>query len=134
MDNLTCAFWEDDTEFTLGDPETDDGLTFCTAAGTVTPTFDNPTVTLAALRDKDRVTVGIFNRATEKLMFPDKVYIAILRVGPDSDVAYAVGQKVKMVLVKTDNPVDLVGSGDNVRIQNATLPNGWINWNYQIAS
>lgn len=132
--NLTCALWEDDTEFTLGDPDTDDGLTFCSAAGEQTPTFDNPTVTMAALRDKDRTATGVFAGALERLMFADREYIAILRVGQDSDVAYTTDQRIRMVQVKTDNPVDLVGSGDNARIQNNMLPQGWLNWNYKVVA
>lgn len=132
--NITCALWEDDTEFTLGDPDTDDGLTFCSKAGEQTPTFDNPTVTFAALRDKDRTAMGVFEAALERLMFADREYIAIMRVGQDSDVAFATGQRIKMVQVKTDNPVDLLGSGDNARIQNTMLPQGWINWNYEVAA
>jgi len=132
--NITCALWEDDTEFTLGDPDTDDGLTFCTLAGTQTPTFLNPTVTLSILRDKDRTAAGIFDGALQRLMFADCNYLAVLRVGKASDVVYAVGDKIKMVDVKTDQPQDVVGATDNARLTNATLPNGRTNWNYSLAS
>lgn len=132
--NITCALWEDDTEFTLGDPDTDEGLTFCSSAGEQTPTFDQPTVVFSALRDKDRTANGVFNGAFERLAFPDGEYIAILRVGKDSDVAFAVNDRLKMVAVKTDNPVDLVGNGDNARIQQNFLQNGWVNWNRTVTA
>lgn len=132
--NITCALWEDDTEFTLGDPETDDGLTFCSKAGVSNPTFDNPTVVFSALRDSDRTASGVFNEAFNLLAFPDRDYIAILRVGPDSDVSFAAGDEVRMVHVGTDNPVDIVGSSENTRIQQNFLNRGWVNWNYELTA
>ena len=132
--NITCALWEDETEFTLGDPDTDDGLTFCSKAGISDPTFDNPTVVFSALRDADRTATGTFNLAFELMSHPDREYIAVLRVGPDSDVAFAAGHEVRMVHVATDNPVDVVGSGENTRIQQSFLNRGWSNWNYELLS
>jgi hypothetical protein len=132
--NLTCALWEDDTEFTLGDPDTDDGLTFCSKAGISTPTFDNPTVVFSALLDADRGAAGVFNQARELLSFPDKEYIAILRVGHDSDVDFAEDDRVKLVAVATDYRVPVTASGDNARITQNFLNRGWVNWNYTLAA
>lgn len=132
--NITCALWEDDTEFTLGDSDTDDGLTFCSKAGEETPTFYNPTVVYTALRDKERTANGVFNLAFDWLAFPDCEQIAILRVGKDSDVPFAAGDRIKMVAVKTDNGVDVVGSGENVRLQQSFLNNDWINWNHEVTA
>lgn len=132
--NVTCALWEDDTEFTLGDPDTDDGLTFCSQAGVSDPTFDNPTVVFGALRDEDRTANGVFNGTFERLAWKGREYIAGLRVGPDSDVAFAPGDEVRLVAVATDNPVDLLGSGENIRIQQNFANRGWVNWNYELAS
>jgi len=132
--NITCALWEDETEFTLGDPDTDDGLTFCSKAGISTPTFDNPTVVFSALRDADRTANGVFNRALELLGFPDREYIALLRIGKDSDVAFTVKDKVKMVAVSTDFPVATLSSGENARITQNFLNKGWVNWNYEVAA
>ncbi len=132
--NVTCALWEDETEFTLGDPDTDDGLTFCSKAGEQSPTFDNPTVVYSALRDADRTASGVFNGTLERIAFPGREYIAVLRIGPDSDVAFAAGDQVRMAHVSTDHGVDAVGSGDNARIQQNFLNKGWSNWNYELAS
>lgn len=131
---ITCALWEDETEFTLGDPDTDDGLTFCSKAGISTPTFDNPTVVFSALRDQDRTADGVFNRAFELLAFPDREYIAILRIGHDSDVAFADGQKIKMVAVSTDVGIPVLSNGENVRITQNFLNRGWVNWNHVVGS
>lgn len=132
--NVTCALWEDETEFTLGDPDTDDGLTFCSKAGISTPTFDNPTVVFSALLDADRTATGVFNGTRDRLMFPDSRYIAILRIGKDSDVAFAVNDEIKMVDVSTDYPVWTLSSGENARITQNFLNRGWVNWNYTVAA
>lgn len=130
--NVTCAIWEDDTEFTLGDPDTDDGLTFCSKAGVSTPTFDNPSVTFSYLIDADRTATGVFNTTRELCHYPDRNYIAILRVGKDSDEAFATGDKIKMVAVATDYGVLKLASGDSARENQTFLPQGWVNWNYEV--
>lgn len=132
--NITCALWEDETEFTLGDPDTDDGLTFCSKAGISIPTFDNPSVTYSILRDADRTADGVFNQAFERLAFPDRQYIAILRIGPDSDVPFAAGHKLRMVAVATDYPTDVVANGENARLSQVFLPKGWVNWNHTVSA
>jgi hypothetical protein len=132
--NITCALNEDGTEFTLGDSDTDDSLTFCSKAGISTPTFYNPTVAMEAFRDADVEATGVFNLAFDLLAFPDVEYIAILRVGEDSDTAFAAGDRIKMVGVKTDFGTDVVASGENVRINQAFLNNDFVNWNYEVAS
>lgn len=132
--NITCALDEDGTEFTLGDPDTDDSLSFCDTSGTQTATFKNPTVTFQAFRDADRSATGLYDTALQLLGFPDVPYYAILRVGFNSDVAYAVGHKVKIVGVKTDLPVSVEESGQNARISNTMLNDGFVQWNYTIAS
>lgn len=130
--NVTCALWEDETEFTLGDPDTDDGLTFCSAAGEQSQTFKNPSVVFSALRDEDRTASGVFNGTWERIAWPDREFIAILRVGPDSDVAFAINDEVRMVHVGTDNPVDVLSNGENARTQQTFLNRGWVNWNYKV--
>ena len=132
--NITCALWEDSTEFTLGDPETDDGLTFCDEAGSVTRGAENPTVVYSTLRDEDRIANGLYNTAFAHLAFPDVPYYAIERVGPDSDAPFAVGQSVRIVRVRTDNPVDVLEGGNNVLLQNNFLADGFVNWNYRLTA
>jgi hypothetical protein len=132
--NITCALNEDGTEFTLGDSDTDDSLTFCSKAGISTPTFYNPTVVMEAFRDADVNATGVFNLAFDLLAFPDIEYIAILRVGKDSDATFVAGDKIKMVGVKTDFGTDVAASGENIRINQAFLNNDFVNWNYEVAS
>jgi hypothetical protein len=130
--NITCALNEDGTEFTLGDSDTDDTITFCDKAGVSTPTFYNPTVVFEAFRDADIEAAGVFNEAFDLLAFPDIEYIAVLRVGERSDTAFAAGDRIKMVGVKTDYGTDVVGSGENIRIMQTFLNNDFVNWNYEV--
>lgn len=132
--NITCALNEAGTEFTLGDSDTDDSITFCDKAGISTPTFYNPTVVFEAFRDANTAATGVFNEAFNLLAFPDIEYIAVLRVGERSDTAFAAGDRIKMVGVKTDYGTDVVGNGENVRIMQTFLNNDFVNWNYEVAS
>jgi hypothetical protein len=132
--NITCALNEDGTTFTLGDSDTDDSQTFCDEGNLSTPTFFNPEVVMEAFRDADTSANGVFNEAFDLLAFPDIEYIAILRVGEDSDTAFAAGDRVKMVGVKTDFGIDVVGNGENQRISQSFLNNDFVNWNYEVAA
>jgi hypothetical protein len=132
--NVTCALNEDGTEFTLGDSDTDDTITFCDKAGVSTPTFYNPSVVFEAFRDADIEAAGVFNEAFDLLAFPDIEYIAVLRVGERSDTAFASGDRIKMVGVKTDYGTDVVGSGENIRIMQTFLNNDFVNWNYEVVA
>lgn len=132
--NITCALDEDATEFTLGDPDTDDSLSFCDLAGVQTATFKNPTVTLTAFRDEDRNATGVFDTALQHLGWPDAPLIPILRIGYDSNVAYATTQRINLVGGKTDLPVSIEESGTNARVSNTLLPTGDVNWGYVVAS
>ena len=132
--NITCALNEDGTTFTLGDSDTDDSLTFCDEGNLSTPTFYNPEVVMEAFRDADTATTGIYNEALGLLAFPDIEYIAIMRVGGLSTDAFAIGNRIKMVAVKTDFGIDVVGNGENQRISQTFFNNDFVNWNYEVAS
>lgn len=132
--NISCALNEDGTTFDLGDSDTDDSLSFCQAAGSVSPTYYNPSVTLEAFRSADPTDDNTANTAFGLLAFPDIEYLAVLRVNGSPDAAYAIGERVSLVRVKTDYPVDAAGAGENIRISNAMLSQGDVNWNYEIAA
>jgi hypothetical protein len=89
---------------------------------------------MEAFRDADIAAAGVFNEAFDLLAFPDIEYIAILRVGKDSDSAIAVGDRIKMVAVKTDYGIDIGGNGENFRINQAFLNNDFVNWNYEVTN
>jgi hypothetical protein len=132
--NITCALNEDGTTFDLGDSDTDGSLSFCQAAGSVSPTFYNPSVTLEAFRSDDATASDMANEAFGLLAFPDIEYFAVLRVVGEPDAVFATGNRVSLVRVKTDYPVDTAGAGENIRISNSMLSQGDVNWNYEIAA
>jgi len=132
--NISCALNEDGTTFTLGDSDTDDSLTFCDEGNLSTPTFFNPEVVFEAFRDADTSATGVFNEAFDLIAHPDIPFIAIMRVGEDSDTDFATGDRIKMVGVKTDFGIDVVGNGENQRINQSFLNNDFVNWNYEVAA
>ena len=132
--NITCALNEDGTTFTLGDSDTDDSQSFCDEGNVSTPTFFNPEVVMEAFRDADTSATGVFNEAFDLLAYPDVEYIAIMRVGKDSDVNFASGDRIKMVGVKTDFGIDINGNGENQRISQSFFNNDFVNWNYEVAA
>jgi hypothetical protein len=132
--DLTCALWEESTEFTLGDPTTDDGLTFCDDAGSTTTTSQNPTIVYTALRDEDRVAAGLYNNAFDHLAFPDINYYAIERVGKANTAPFAIGDSVRLVAVKTDQPVDVLDKDANALLQQTFLKDGFTLWNFKLVA
>jgi hypothetical protein len=132
--NITCALNEDGTTFDLGDSDTDDTITFCQSAGSVSPTFFNPEIVFEAERSTLPLAADQANEAFGLMAFPDIEYFAILRVGKDSDIAFAVGDRVSLVRIATDLPVDVAGSGENVRIQQNFLNKGDVNWGFEVAA
>jgi len=132
--DLTCALSEDTTEFTLGDSDTDSTLTFCTNASTVTPTVHTATIDYKVLRDQDRSATGYFGRAMSLLSVPDIDFYAIERLGKPNTSAFAVGDIVRIVQVKTDNPLDVLAVDADVFLEMKFLSNNFINWNYTLLS
>lgn len=132
--DITCALNEDGSTFNLSDSDTDDTLTFCQAAGTVNPTRENAEVVFESERSENPTASNVANTAFGLLAFPDVEYFAILRIGQASDTAFAVGDRVSLVRVSTDFPVDVVGSGENVRLQQNFLFKGDINWGFEVAA
>lgn len=132
--DLTCALSEDTTEFTLGDSDTDATLTFCTNASTVTPTVQNATIDYKVLRDQDRSATGYFGKAFSHLAFPDIDFYAIQRIGKPNITAFAAGDIVRIVQVRTDNPLDVLAVDADVFLEQKFTLNNFINWNYTLAS
>jgi len=133
--NITCALWEDGTEFSKDDSDTDDGLTFCQDASEVNPTFVNATVVFEALLDADNDATGEFNEARDLMMYPDIEYYAIQRIGKDSNQTFAAGDRISLVKVATDIPVwPIDGATDNARITQNFLFRGDLLWNYELAA
>ena len=131
---LTCALSQDATEFNKDDSDTDDSLSFCQIAGAEDPTFHNATAVLEAFRSKDELDDNTATTAFEWLAWPDIEYIVVKSVGEEPGVAVGVGDRLKMGRFKTDYPVDVFGSGENIRISNSMLFQGDLNWNYKVVA
>lgn len=132
--DITCALNQDGTEFSKDDSDTDDSLSFCQVAGAENPTFHNATVVLEAFRSRDEMDANTATTAFEWLAWPDIEYWAIQSIGETPGTTLGVNDRLNMALVKTDLPVDVYGSGENIRISNSTLFQGSLNWNYRVAS
>lgn len=132
--NITCALNEDGTTFDLGDSDTDDTLTFCQSAGSVNPTFYNAEIVFEAERSENPTASNQANEAFGLLAFADIGYFAIKRIGPESDVAFAIGDRVSLVRVSTDLPADIAGQGENARLGQNFLFKGDVNWGFEVAA
>ena len=132
--NITCALAEDGTEYSLDDPETDETLSYCDAAGSQTAGLANATVAFAVFRDADRLALGEYNEGMELLFKPGIKYWAIKRVGKNSNVAFAPGDRVRLLLVETDYPTDTVDAQSPTILVNTMLFKGKYNWNYTLAA
>lgn len=130
--NLSTALSEAGTTFTLGDSDTDDSLTFTQSASAQSPTFYNPEVVYEVERSSDATATNVANTAFGLLFKKGITYFAIMRIGKAADAAYAVGDRVSLVGVKTDNPVETMGSGENIRLTQSFLRTGDVLWQYKL--
>lgn len=140
---LSCALTEDGTELTLGDSDTDDTVTFCDIGNVTTPTTNTVTAAFTWLMDANTGGSGstvdltsLYNKATAMLSYPDKPYWVISRTGPNAsqDIAFAVGQVIKMALVTTDYSFPVLENNTPIRSTQNFVYSGSSNWNYLIAS
>lgn len=143
--NLTCALSTDGTTFDLGEPELDDSLSFCQKAGDTERMAENPEIVFEFFRSRLPWTnaastaagsgFNSANLAFSLLAARDVEYFAILSVGEDEDTPFAAGHRIKMARVATDWGVDVMGSGENVRMSNDFANRGGdINWNYALTA
>lgn len=146
---FSCALTEDSTSLTLNDSDTDDTLTFCDSGQVTNLTFSNPASQWTGLLDANTGGSGstvdltsLYNKLEAWVMSPDVPYWIISRTGPQNsqDIAFAIGQKIKMASFKTDYPIWVLDASGQERIQQNWLYDGAgfggvsINWNYQIAA
>lgn len=138
--NLSCALNTDGTTFDLGDPETDDSLTFCQVAGTSPILSHNPEIVFEAERSKNRwlvsdpATEDVANLAFSLLAWRDVEYFAWMSVGEAPEAPFAEGHRIKLARVATDIGVDVTGSGENIRLQQNFLARGDVNWNFRLTA
>jgi len=132
--DVTCALTEADTSFTLDDSDTDDELTFCSIGNEVTPTSRNASAVFVALQDADKTADTVFNLARDLMSHPDVAYVLVERLGKPNTEAFAAGDQVSLIGVTSDNPVDVISDGANVKISQTWISDGDINWNATVAA
>ena len=135
--NATCAIDEDSTTFSLGDSELDERYSYCDQSGQTRPVRFAPEASLGIFEDEDRAAAGVFNEAKKWFMFPDFEFWIVKRVGPqikDSLATYGVNDRIKQMLVMTDNPVNELGGEDPALLTQSFLVRGQTNWNYRVAA
>lgn len=138
--NLSCALNQDGTQFDMGDPETDDSLTFCQVAGTSPITGFSPEIVYQIERStnpwvvSDAATFDTANLAFSLLAWRGVEYFAIMSVGRGPEDPFVVGDRVKMARVATDHLIDEMGSGENVRGTQTFADRGDVNWNYELTA
>lgn len=141
---ISCALTEDGTEFTLGDSETDDTLTYCSIGNEQTPVRRVFSASLTWLLDANTGGSGstvdltsLYNKVTAMLGRPDIPYWLIKRVGPGNiaqDSAFAVGQKIKMGKFETDVMQFVLENNRKQRGLQNLIPKSDILWNYTISN
>lgn len=138
--NVTCALNTDGTQFDLGDPETDDSLTFCQRAGEETEISKTPEIVFEAERSRERwlttdpSTFNTANLAFSLLAWRGVEYFAIMSIGEGPDAPFEVDHRIKMAQVATDHALDVTGTGENIRLQQNFASRGNVNWNYRLAA
>lgn len=136
--NITCALNTDGTTFDLGDPETDDSVTFCQVAGTETVTAYNPEIVFEAERSRvrwvttDANTFNSANLAFSLLAWRGVEYWAGMSIGRGPDDEFVEGDRIKLARITTDHGIDLSGAGENLRLQQTPAALGDINWNFRL--
>lgn len=142
--NISCALNQDGTTFNLDDPELDESLSFCQSSGTTERMAENPNVVLEIFRSQAAWTnasstlssdgFNSANLAMTLLAWRGIEYFAIMSIGKDEDAPFAPGDRIKMAEVATDFGIDVMGSGENVRMSNDTAARSRVNWNYTVAA
>jgi hypothetical protein len=141
--NLSCALSVDGSTFDLGEPELDDSLSFCQTAGDTTRMAENPEILFEIFRSRQPWTnasstlasagFNSANLALSLLAYRDVEYFAYLSIGEDEDEPFAPGHRVKMARVSTDWGVDVIGTGEPVRMSNDFANRGGdLLWNYEL--
>jgi hypothetical protein len=144
--NLTCALSTDGSTFDLGDPELDDSLSFCQKAGDTFRMAENPEIVFEIFRSRDKWTdaastlssagFNSANLAMSLLAWRDVEYFAIMSFGKDEDELFAENDRIKMARVATDWGVDVIGTGEPVRMSNDFANRGGTEllWNHVLTA
>lgn len=138
--DLTCALDTNSTTFTLGDPELDESLSFCQEAGSSEPMSYNPEIAFQFFRATEEGRIGdptkynTAHLAFTLLAARGVEYFAVMSVGKDPSEPFAPGDEVKIAEVATDWGIDVVGSGENARMNQDFANRSRVAWNVPVVA
>ena len=142
--NITCAVSTDGSQFDLDDPTLDESLTFCQESGNSAVQSRSATVAIQFQEAMERWLDGTstdaadgFNTATltkSLLMWRGVEYFAILSIGKRDDAPFAVGDRLKMAEIATDDATPVTGTGANIMFLQTPAKRSRLNWNYPLAA
>lgn len=130
--DLTPALVEAGTKFDLGDSTEQSYLAFNAPTTTHLLTFYQPQVIYEFNRSTNPTAADQANAAFQLLQFPGVEYFAWVRIGKDPGLPFSPGDKVSIVRVATDWPVENVSSGRNLTMIQTFLPQGDLKWQYTL--
>lgn len=129
--NISCAI-EDGYTLNMTGSDADDSMTICDIGDVQTPTFYNYEASLDGFRDEDIDATGVYNLFFDLFKNLDIPYILIKRIGKGNETAATVGDTVSMYEVITDNPEDLVGDNEMIRLGARFKTTGNLNVNIDL--
>lgn len=129
--NISCAI-EDSYTLNMTGSDTDDSISICDIGDVQTPTFHNYEASLDGFRDEDVSFDGVYNLFFNLFNGLDRPYILIKRIGPNNVDEAEPGQTVSLYEVVTDNPIDIIGDNEMIRLGARFKPTGNLNVNVDL--
>lgn len=115
--DISCALTDDSVDINMTDSETDDSISICDIGNVSTPTFFNYSVTFDSFRNGPTSVspaVAVYELPVALFAQPDRPFYIVKRIGPAQGTVFATGQEISIFGVNTDNPVDILGDGENI--------------------
>lgn len=129
--NISCAI-EDTYTLNMTGSDTDDSISICDIGDVQTPTFQNYEASLDGFRDEDPEFDGVYNLFFNLFNGLDRPYILVKRIGPNNTDLAEPGQTVSLYEVNTDNPIDIIGDNEMIRLGARFKPTGNLNVNVDL--
>lgn len=124
----------DDYTLNMTDSQADSSLSIVDNADVQTPTYNNYEASLDGFRDANLTATSVYNKFRDLFDTADVKYYLIKRVGKTHEAPFAEGDEISIYGVKTDNPVDIVGDGEMVRLGARFLTTGEVKVNVAVAA
>lgn len=131
--NISCAI-EDSYTLNMTDSDSDDSISICDIGDVQTPTFYNYEASLDGFRDEDPDAAGVYNLFFDLFKNPDVPFILIKRIGKPQGDPWTVGDIASLYEVITDNPVDLLGDNEMIRLGARFKSTGNVNVNKTVTA